>query len=274
MGWMHHRPTQLSFRDLWDCKRRSLIQCIPLLLNDHVVLSCWACHSNVNSGPVPRTICERTDNVHQCVALELDSSPGFLHGLWQMASTVEDLPSGMRWWYSKLRLRTDTFWWCATTRRLSRTSTNREVPGQNVCSHWSSESCFGAASRAPGLFHHMAGWLNVGADQLSHKAQVIGTEWSLHPWVIVIYGWDGMGNGHYIPWREMSSKKHLSIHRTSGHVSRKSTCPPILPNSRRYPRFKYNLQGPTFSWNKYQYILLGIPSINVIPHRLCAGLTL
>ena len=28
------------------------------------------------------------------------------------------------------------------------------------------------------------GWLNVKANQLSHKSQVIGTDWSLHPKVI------------------------------------------------------------------------------------------
>ena len=193
LGRLHRRHLQLSFRDRWDRKRRPLTQQIPLQPYDRLMLNWWSRRSNVMVGqsltPFSSDVTMFTDASLQGWGAHLDSATA--SGKWppqwrSFAINWLELEAIRRALIafqplvqnSHVLVMCDNRTAVAYINKQGGTRSKRLFTLAKKILLWCRES----GTRL--LCRHIAGRLNVKADQLSRKSQVIGTEWSLSPRVI------------------------------------------------------------------------------------------
>ena len=190
LGRLHRRPIQLSFRDRWDRRRRSLTQPIPILPYDRLVLAWWARKSNVMIGqsliPFKSEMTMFTDASLEGWGAHLDSATasGRWSPQWRSFAInwleLEAIRRALlafqpRTENSHVLVMCDNRTAVSYINKQGGTRSKRLFSLAKTILMW----CREHGTRL--LCRHIAGRLNVKADQLSRRSQVIATEWSLCP---------------------------------------------------------------------------------------------
>lgn len=195
LGRLFRRPLQLSFRARWNRRRQSLTQLIPIESQDRIHLLWWTNPSNVMKGlsmrPFNTTITLFTDASKEGWGAHTDDHTA--SGLWP--EELKPLPinwlelEAIRralWSFKSMLIGQHVLVMCdnktavAYINKLGGTRSRRLYNLVRTILLW----CQAYKIRV--LARHIPGILNVKADMLSRRSQVIGSEWSLNPKVVSI----------------------------------------------------------------------------------------
>ena len=193
LGRLYRRPIQFSFRNRWDRVRRSLVQRIAVLPIDRVRLQWWARRSNVMSGrslrPFQTDLMLLTDASKSGWGAHMGSLS--VSGVWPNPwrhfainwLELEAIRLALLQFTHQVRNRdvlvmSDNKTAIAYLNKQGGVRSKRLFLLAKQTLLW----CRGNQTRL--LCRHIPGRLNVKADLLSRRQQVIGTEWSLHHSVV------------------------------------------------------------------------------------------
>ena len=202
LGRLHRKPLNMSLMDKWRNKRLDAM--VPVSPRDKLLLRWWSSRENVMCGQTLRPFKSQavifTDASKQGWGAHLGSM--LASGVWPTHWSSYHI----NWLeLEAVRLALLKFQDQVTGKDITVMSDNRTVVAYlNRHGGTRSRRLFALAKKillwaiAHGvriLARHISGHLNVVADQLSRKGQVIGTEWSLHPTVAKAM-WDRWGTPH------------------------------------------------------------------------------
>ena len=202
LGRLHRKPLNIALNAKWN--RTSLRQMVEVGLHDKYLIRWWTVRRNVMGGQTMRPFNSRlvvyTDASKQGWGAHTDSN--MVSGIW---------PLHLRHFHinwlelEAVYLALQKFEQLVKNKDVTLMSDNRTVVAYlNKQGGTRSKLLFELTKKillwcgSKGvriLARHISGHLNVMADQLSRKGQVIGTEWSLHPRVVQAL-WDRWGTPH------------------------------------------------------------------------------